>query len=161
MAKSSNQKLKLIYLARILQEKTDEEHGLTMQQLIDELARYDVKAERKSIYDDIHALQEYGLDIIGPQGREREYVLASRLFDTDEVKLLVDAVHASKFLSEAKTRTLVGKLKTLCSKHGAQSLQRQVIVSNRVKSMNAKMQYNIDPIHMAIAQNAQISFLFM
>ena len=158
--KREGQKMKLFALRDIFERETDEHHGITMARILELLSLQGYSAERKSIYDDIHALQEYGLDIIGPQGREREYVLASRLFDPDEVKLLVDAVHASKFLSEAKTRTLVGKLKTLCSKHGAQSLQRQVIVSNRVKSMNAKMQYNIDPIHMAIAQNAQISFLY-
>ena len=161
MSKSDGQKMRLFALKEILEQETDEKHGITMARILELLKMHGHTVERKSVYDDLRAFRDAEvLDIVGPQGKDREYAVIGRDFAPDEVKLLVDAVHASKFLSEAKTRTLVGKLKTLCSKHGAQSLQRQVIVSNRVKSMNAKMQYNIDPIHMAIAQNAQISFLY-
>ena len=158
--KREGQKMKLFALKDIFERETDMNHGITMNRILELLDMQGIKAERKSIYDDIRAFQDYGIDITPAQGQNREYSLASRTFDIDEIKVMVDAIQASKFLSEAKTRDIIKKLETLCSKHEAQALQRQVIVANRVKSMNTKMQYNVDPIHMAITNNWQISFLY-
>lgn len=161
MAKSEGQKMKLFALKELLEQETDSQHGITMARILELMELKGYPAERKSVYDDLRAFREAEvLDIVGPQGQKREYAVIGRAFDSDEVKLLVNAVQASKFLSDAKTKTLVKKLKTLCSRHEAATLQRHVIVTNRVKSMNARMQYNIEPIHEAIAKNAQISFLY-
>ena len=159
--KAEGQKMKLFALKKILEQETDSQHGITMARILDLMTIEGYPAERKSIYDDIRAFRNAGvLDITTAQGQNREYAVVSRDFDPDEVKLLVDAVQASKFLSDAKTKTLVKKLKKLCSRHEATALQRQVIVTNRVKSMNTKIQYNIDPIHEAIAKNSQLTFLY-
>lgn len=161
MAKSEGQKMRLFALKDILEQETDEKNGITMERIRELLRLRGFPVERKSVYDDLRAFREAEvLDIVGPQGQKREYAVIGRTFDSDEVKLLVNAVQASKFLSDAKTKTLVKKLKTLCSRHEGSALQRQVIVTNRVKSMNVRMQYNIEPIHEAIAKNAQISFLY-
>ena len=127
MAKSENQKRKLLYLADLLRRETDETHGLTVQQMIDELARRDVRAERKSIYDDLQTLTDYGMDIVKLRsGHSCSYALAHRDFELPELKLLVDAVQSSKFLSARKSRELIRKLEGLASRYEAQSLQRQV-----------------------------------
>ena len=163
MAKSSNQKLKLMYLAKILQEKTDEDHGLTMPELIEQLALYDVKAERKSIYDDIEALREQlDMDVDKrTEGNRTEYYLASRDFELAELKLLVDAVQSSKFITKEKTETLIRKIEGLASTHQAKQLSRQVHVANRIKTMNKSIYYAVDDIHAAISQNRQISFQYV
>lgn len=159
--KAEGQKMKLFALKKVLEQETDSQHGITMARILELMAIEGYPAERKSIYDDIRAFRNAGvLDITTAQGQNREYAVVSRDFDPDEVKLLVDAVQASKFLSDAKTKTLVKKLKKLCSRHEATALQRQVIVTNRVKSMNTRIQYCIDPIHEAIAKNSQLTFLY-
>ena len=162
MAKSSNQKLKLMYLAKILQEKTDEEHGLTMPELIEQLALYDVKAERKSIYDDIEALREQmDMDVAKrTEGGRTEYYLASRDFELAELKLLVDAVQSSRFMTQSQTTELIDKIKGLTSVRQANQLSRQVHVTNRIKTPSTTI-YTVDMLHMAISQERQISFQYV
>lgn len=161
MAKSSNQKLKLIYLAQILREKTDEDHGLSMQEIIDELGRYDIKAERKSIYDDIEALNLIGMDVVKETaGGRTEYKLASRTFELPELKLLVDAVQSSKFITRKKSESLIRKIEGLASVHQAKKLARNVHVANRIKTMNESIYYTVDYIHSAIYQGNKISFQY-
>ncbi len=160
MPKSENQKLKLLYLQKILLEQTDEQHPLSAQELIAALARYDVLAERKSIYNDIDALRRYGLDIPFQKARPAGYYVAARPFELPELKLLADAVASSKFITEKKSAELIKKIEGLASVHEARQLQRQVFVSGRVKTMNEKIYYNVDTIHQAIAQNRQITFLY-
>ncbi|MBR4860729.1 MAG: WYL domain-containing protein [Firmicutes bacterium] len=162
MAKSSNQKLKLMYLAKILQEKTDEEHGLTMPELIEQLALYDVKAERKSIYDDMEALREQmDMDVDKrTEGGRTEYYLGSRDFELAELKLLVDAVQSSRFMTRETTEKLIHKIEGLTSVHQAKQLSRQVHVANRVKTMNQAI-YTVDGLHAAISLNRQISFQYV
>lgn len=159
MAKRSGQKLKLLYLMKILLEQTDEDHGLTIAQLAQKLEEWGVSAERKSLYDDLETLQVYGLDVISPQGRG-SYGIGSRLFETAELKLLVDAVQSSRFITAKKSRELIGKVESLASVYQAQTLQRQVYVANRIKTMNESIYYNIDTLHQAIAQGKQISFRY-
>lgn len=161
MAKSTNQKLKLLYLMQIMLEKTDDEHGLQMCEIIEELARYDIAAERKSLYSDIEALQVYGIDINKEQ-RDRTvyYYVGSRNLELAELKLLVDAVQSSKFITEKKSRQLIKKLERYVSKYDAQKLNRQVYVHGRIKTMNESIYYNVDKIHNAIDDNVMIKFQY-
>ncbi|MGI5971892.1 MAG: helix-turn-helix transcriptional regulator [Oscillospiraceae bacterium] len=160
MPKSPNQKLKLLYLFRILHEKTDENHSLTMSQIIDELGRYGISAERKSIYDDLEALRVFGVDIACIRSKNVSYCIAGRGFELPELKLLADAVASSKFITEKKSEELIRKIGSLTSVYEAAQLRRQVYVSGRVKTMNEKIYYNVDKIHQAIARNRQISFRY-
>ena len=137
MPKSSNQKLKLLYLLRILQKETDEEHYLNSQQLIERLEKYDISAERKSIYDDIARLTDFGYDIIHVKTKGGSgYYMGSREFELAELKLLVDVVQASRFITLRKSRELINKLEQFVSGKEAQQLQRQVYVAGRVKTDN-------------------------
>lgn len=161
MAKSSNQKLKQLYLLKILSEYTDESHALTTKELIERLAEYNVNAERKSIYSDIEALNTMGYDILNDKSHSHfGYYMASRNFELPELKLLVDAVQSSRFITEKKSRELIGKLEKLCSKYDGVKLQRQVYVSDRMKAENENIYYNVDGIHEATQKNRQISFRY-
>ena len=151
--------MKLLYLKEILERETDENHGITLERILQLLEMKGVSAERKSIYDDISRLTDiYGLDIQRPSGQNKEYRLLDRTFEVNELKLLIDSIQASKFLSEKRTLDLIAKVKTLCSKAEAEKLQRQVIVANRVKTMNQSIHINVDTIHRAIVDNKQIQF---
>lgn len=161
MARNGNGKFRLLYLQKIFLERTDEEHGITMPEIVKALEEYGVSAERKSLYGDIQALQEYGMDIVGEQkGRSYSYYIASREFEQPELKLLVDAVQSSKFVTERKSNELIRKLESLCSRHEAKKLQRQVYVSGRIKTMNESIYYNVDEIQNAIGNNEKIRFQY-
>ncbi len=161
MAKGINQKLKLLYLMDILLEKTDEDHGITMKEIISSLERYDVCAERKALYRDIEELQQYGLDVVSySNGRTTLYHVASRKFEVAELKLLVDAVQSSKFITEKKSNELIKKLESFASIYQAQHLHRQVYVQDRVKTMNESIYYNVDKIHQSIEKNQSITFQY-
>lgn len=161
MPKSSNQKLKLIYLMKILLERTDETHSITMPEMIDALAAYGISAERKSLYNDIENLRVYGLDIIGIQeDRTYSYHIVNRQFELAELKLLVDSVQSAKFITVKKSNELIKKIEGLASKYEASQLHRQVFVAGRVKTMNESIYYNVDRIHTAIAENSRITFQY-
>lgn len=160
MAKSSNQKLKVLYLLNIMKELTDENHGLTIMQILEELQKYGIRAERKSIYGDFEALRDFGLTIEKRTGKNVTYHLAERDFELPELKLLVDAVQSSKFITHKKSSTLIKKIEGLTSKYEAQQLQRQVFVANRIKTMNESIYYVIDEIHRAISDDKKISFKY-
>lgn len=161
MAKSENQKLKLIYLMDKFLKDTDEEHGITMQDILSYLDSNDIKAERKSIYDDIETLRFYGFDIImEKKDRKAYYKLASRDFELAELKVLVDLVQVSKFLTPNKTNQLIKKLEALTSKYEAVELQRQVHVINRVKNPNEKIYLLVDKLHDAIHKSVQVEFQY-
>lgn len=158
MAKSYNQKLKILYVMQILLENTDLEHPISIDKIITELSRNGISAERKSLYDDIETLRTFGLDIEQKRGRNGGYYIASRTFELPEIKLLVDAVQSSKFITAKKSNELIKKLESEVSKHEAYALQRQVFVANRAKTMNESIYYNIDYIHTAINSNSKITF---
>ncbi|MDO4544523.1 MAG: WYL domain-containing protein [Bacillota bacterium] len=160
MAKSSNQKLKVLHLVRIFLEKTDEEHRISIKELIDGLARYGIAAERKSLYDDIEALKLWGMDILYSKEKPAGFYLDRWDFEMPELKLLVDAVQSSKFITEKKSFQLIKKLESLASNHEAKQLQRQVYVTNRIKTMNESIYYNVDKIHEAISANVQIKYQY-
>lgn len=158
MPRSQNQKLKLLYLMQMLLERSDENHPLTVQDMIDELSLHDISAERKSIYSDLEALRVFGLDIMQSKGKSTGYYIASRDFELPELKLLVDSVQSSKFITHRKTLSLIKKIEGLASVYDAQLLQRQVYVRNRVKSMNESVYYNVDEISGAISRDRAIRF---
>ncbi len=159
MPKSRNQKLKLLHLKRILEYYTDEDHGITTQEIRDHLKQQQIEVERKTVYEDIHALEDFGMDIWHGE-YEKTYRLSSRLFSLPEIKMMIDSIQASKFLNEKSTQDLIDKLKTLCSHHEARTLEREVIVANRVKTMNHSIHYNVDGIHRAVDDNKQIQFRY-
>lgn len=162
MAKSSGQKLKLFYIAQMLEENTDENHPMSTAEIIERLAANNIHSERKSIYDDINKLCDFGYDIIQVHSRQGGgYYLASREFELAELKLLVDAVQSSRFITTKKSRELIKKLEKKAGKHDAGKLQRQVIVAGRIKTENESIYYSIDNIHRAIQEDKQISFTYM
>lgn len=157
MAKSSNQKMKILYLRKILLEETDEQHPLTMEELIARLAAYDVPANRKSIYTDLEGLREFGMDILGEKrGKQFVYYVGSRDFELPEVKLLADAVASAKFISEKKSGELVRKLGTLTNKADAKKLNREVMSAG--KSVNETVYYAVDTLHNAINAGSRVKF---
>lgn len=160
MPKNERQKLKLLYLKKILEEQTDEAHPLTMAEILTALAEHGITAERKSIYDDLDSLRDFGVDIEKTQARIPGYYVASRTLELPELKLLVDAVQSSKFITHKKSAELIRKLEGFTSTHEARSLSRQVYVANRVKNMNESIYYTVDYIHEAMQKNVQISFQY-
>jgi len=145
---------------QILLNETDENHPLTINELIVKLAAYNIDVERKTVYADIEALRQFGLDIKMQKSKTFDYFIASRTFELPELKLLVDAVQASKFITVKKSNELIKKLESLTSKYEATQLQRQVYVSNRIKTMNESIYYNVDAIHQAIAERKKICFQY-
>ncbi|GHU95713.1 transcriptional regulator [Clostridia bacterium] len=160
MPRLSNQKMKPLYLARILLEGTDDGHILTAQELCDALAAYDISASRQSIYGDIEALRLSGLDITLVPGKNGGYFIAKRDFELPELKLLVDAVQSSRLITGKKSRELIDKLSKLTSSAQAKQLNRQVWVNGRAKALNETVYYSIDTIHEAINDGKKISFKY-
>lgn len=159
--KGENQKLKMLYLVKIFSEETDDNHALTMPEIVRKLDEYDVKADRKTLYQDFEELRRFGLDIIAEhEGRSHYYYLGSRDFELPELKLLVDSVQSAKFITDKKSDQLIKKLESLVSRHEGSKLHRQVLISGRVKTMNESIYYNVDKIHEAIGTNRQIRFKY-
>ncbi len=161
MGRSENQKLRIFYILDHLQRYSHRDHPVRAVQLLSMLEnQHDIVCDRKTVYSDIAALQEYGVDIVSTPGKNGGYFIASRNFELPELKLLIDAVQSSRFLTAKKSRELIEKLCNQCSVHDASLMRRDVLVSGRVKSMNETIYYNVDAIQEAIAQNKQISFRY-
>lgn len=161
MPKGSNQKLKLYRLAQIMLENTDDNHYITMPEIMSALEAYEVTADRRTIYEDLKDLEALGIEVEGePVGGGYRYHVVERPFELPELKLLVDAIQSSKFITERKTNALIRKLEKLVSKYEAMKLQRQVYVSGRIKTMNESIYYTVDTIHNAISENRKIRFQY-
>jgi len=161
MPKSSNQKLKILYLQKILLEETDQNHPMTMEQIVAALAARDIPANRKSVYADMADLRDYGMDIIGERrGSQFVYYAGDRLFELAEVKLLADAVASARFISEKKSGELTKKLGKLTSRDDAKKLNRAVMSAGKAKTVNESVYYAVDTIHTAINTNVQICFKY-
>lgn len=161
MPKAEKQKQKLLYIIKMLQDKSDENHPLKMNDILTMLDSEGIKAERKSIYNDIDTLRDFGYDIVLTRGKNGGYYLASREFEPAELKVLVDAVQASRFITTKKSKELIGKITTMAGEHEAKHLKREVYVVNRVKSENESIFYNVDEIYRGIEQNRQITFKYL
>ena len=161
MPKSDNQKLKIFYIWDYLKEYSHQAHPVKATELISMLdQQYNIRCDRKTVYSDIAALQDYGVDIVSIPGKNGGYYIASRNFELPELKLLIDAVLSSRFLTERKSRELIEKLCKECSVHDARLMRRDVLISGRVKSMNETIYYNVDAIQEAISRNQQITFRY-
>jgi predicted DNA-binding transcriptional regulator YafY len=160
MPRYSSQKLKALYLARILLERTDEKNAMSTTDLVSAMSAYDIPVERKSIYDDIEALRHYGMDIELRRGKKGGYYVASRDFELPELKLLVDAVQSSYLITGKKSQELIKKLSKLTSESQAKQLNRQVHIQGRAKALNETVYYAIDSIHEAINEGKKISFKY-
>ena len=160
MPKSPNQKQKLLVLRELLLKHSDEDHPISIKEMIDQLERHDIKAERKSLYDDMETLRAFGLDVQSRKGASAGWFVGEREFELAELKLLVDAVQSSKFVTRKKSDSLIRKLEGLASVHQAKALQRQVFVSGRVKTMNESIYYNVDKLHTAVGERRQVSFRY-
>lgn len=158
---TQTQKMRILYVMKILIEKTDEDHALNSTEICEHLKReYDFEAERRTIYTDLDTLEKFGLDIIQKKGKNPGYYIGKRDFELPELKLLVDAVQAAKFITEKKSEELIRKLETLCSQYEAKQLQQQVVIYNRIKADNETIYYNVDRIHTAIYGNRKIRFQY-
>ena len=160
MPKSDNQKLKILYILDYLQKNSHEACPVRASELISMLDSHRIKCDRKTVYSDIAALQDYGVDIISIPGKNGGYYVASRNFELPELKLLIDAVQSSRYLTEKKSRELIEKLCAQCNEQDAKLMKRTVLVSGRVKSMNETIYYNVDAIQEAITHNKQITFRY-
>jgi predicted DNA-binding transcriptional regulator YafY len=160
MTKKSNQKTKLLVLCQLLLQKGDEEHPISTVDLIDTLDEMGVPAERKSIYADMEALQDFGLDVQFRKGKPSGWFVGQRDFELPELKLLVDAVQSSRFITRKKSATLIRKLEGLASESQAKQLRRQVYVDGRVKTENEGVYYAIDKLHAAIAAGKAVTFRY-
>ena len=159
--KGENQKLKMLYLVQIFSRETDDTHKLTMPEIIAKLAADGVNADRKTLYQDFDELRRFGFDIISEkEGKSYYYYLGSRDFELPELKLLVDSVQSSKFITDKKSGQLIKKLESLVSRYEGSQLHRQVIIAGRVKTMNESIYYNVDKIHAAIGNDRQIRFKY-
>jgi len=146
---------------KIFSEETDDLHPLTMPEIISKLAAYGVNANRKTLYLDFEELRNFGVDIISNKvGHDCYYNIGSRDFELPELKLLVDSVQSAKFITDRKSGELIKKLESLVSKYEGKQLQRQVVISGRVKAMNESIYYNVDKLHEAIGAGCQIRFKY-
>ena len=153
-----NQKLKLLYLLKILYEQTDEEHSLNANEIEEKLAEYGISANRKTIYDDVKALEAFGIDVISGRGKKSGYRLVGREFQLAELNLIANAVSSSKFLTEKKAKELLQKIGKLASSYEGKQIQREVYIPNRPRATNEHIYYCLDAIHKAIAEKKKISF---
>lgn len=160
MAKSVTNKLRTLYIMDMLQEKSDEDHRVSTKEMLEMLEANGITADRKTLYDDIETLTTWGMDILYTKEKPAGYYLGSRKFELPELKLLVDAVQASKFITVKKSRDLIKKLESMASAEEAKQLQRQVHIANRTKTVNESIYYNVDKIHDAILGNKKISFTY-
>lgn len=161
MPKSDNQKLKILHILDYLERNSREDHLVKASELIGWLDRvHNISCDRKTVYSDIAALQDYGIDIVSVPGKNGGYYIASRNFELPELKLLIDAVQSSRYLTEKKSRELIEKLCTQCNEFDASLIRRNVLVSGRVKSMNETIYYSVDAIQDAIVQDRQITFQY-
>lgn len=156
-----DQKLRTLYLMDIMLQRTDEEHFLNASELCRILEQeYGISTDRRTIYTEMEILGKYGLDIVQRKGKNAGYFVGSREYEMPELRLLVDAVQSSKFITEQKSRDLIHKLEKLCSRSQATALQHEVFIVNRLKAENETIYYNVDTIHNAIAANKEISFQY-
>ena len=161
MPKSDNQKLKIFYILDYLEQHSHETHPVRAAELIQMLDRqHNISCDRKTVYSDIAALQDYGVDIISVPGKNGGYYIGSRDFEVSELKLLIDAVQSSRYLTEKKCRELIEKLCKECSVYDANLVRRNVQVSGRVRTMNETIYYSVDAIQEAICNGKQIRFRY-
>lgn len=160
MSGNPKQKIKLLYLKDIMLRETDEEHPLNAQQLCSILKEQGINAERKSIYADLNAINDYGIEIQKSFSPKSGFFSSSHLFELPELRMLMDAVQAAAFIPQKKTKQIINKLTQSVSKYQAETLNKQIYVNSELKSENKEIYYTIDKLHRAIEEKKQISFYY-
>lgn len=158
---TDNRRSRILYIYKMLLEETDDQHPLTIPQIVSKLHSLGIEAERRTVYEDIEALRTFGLDIIYQKEKNHNYYIGARSFELAELKLLADAVQSSRFITPKKSEQLIKKLQSLTSQEQAKELSRQIYITNRVKSPNEQIFYNVDALHKAIDAGKQITFQYM
>lgn len=153
-------KERLIDLLKLLYTQTDEDHPMTTTQIVQYFTDKDITTDRNTVSDDIEAINNCGIEIQSTRGRQRKYFFADRAFELAELKLLVDAVESSKFITAKKSKSLVDKLTSMTSKSNAKELERHLYTAGRIKPENESIYYVVDAIYSAIQQKHQISFIY-
>lgn len=158
---TGNTKLKTLYLLKVLMDETDENHGLSVKEIEEKLLEYGIETERKSIYRDVLILQDFGVDIeTVREDKSFYYKVVSRDFELAELKLLVDAVQSSRFITESKSKDLIKKITANASRYERDELNRHIFVNGKIKTDNKTILINVDHIHTAIAANKKIVFKY-
>ncbi len=160
MADKGYTKMKLLYIKEFLEKNSDEEHPVSVEDIIEMLLSKDIECERKSIYSDVKTLKESGMDILSVRQPKAGYCVCSRDFELPELRLLIDAVQAANFITPKKTKELIKKIGTLCSVAQAKMLEKQVYIEKRHKCSNEEIYYNIDIINRAIQSGKRVSFIY-
>lgn len=162
MAKSENQKLKLLYLRDYLLENTDEDNSVKTADIINHLQKiHDISAERKSIYSDLGTLIDYGVDIDEEERKNGNYKILSRDFQLYELQLLIDSIQSSKFIPSETAQQITDKVKRFASRNDRKKLDRRNYVANRIRSMNKSVFNYVDDIHICIAENKKLTFKYI
>ncbi|MCD7741244.1 MAG: WYL domain-containing protein [Ruminococcus sp.] len=156
----TSQRLRLIYLQEIFKKESDAEHRLSLAEITKKLERYGISIKRKALYEDINSLILYGMNINSTKGKYAKYWLEDNEFELAELKLLADSVCSAKFLTQQTSEQLLKKIEGLASVHQAKQIQRQVYVTNRVKSDNEMIYKNVDVLHEAIKHGNKVSFSY-
>jgi predicted DNA-binding transcriptional regulator YafY len=160
MANSPNQKLKQLYLMKILLERTDEEHPMSVKEIIEQLGHFGITTERKSLYTDIERLIDFGINVERQKSNSVGYFVGDREFELAELKMMVDAVQSSHFISAKKSEGLIRKIADLGSVHQAKQLNRHVFVDGQPKTVNESILYSVDAIHAAVNEQKKIGFKY-
>lgn len=156
-----NTKARLLYVQKLLEQYSDEEHPLTTSNIISMLSdQYGISTHRITLKTDIDTLQSYGVDIEVINSSQNKYYIASRQFEIPELKLLIDAVESSKFITQRKSEELVSKLTSFVSEHQSKLLKRNLCITDRIKPDNEMIYYIVDAINEAINTGKKISFLY-
>lgn len=161
MPRKENQRKKLLILRDILLRNTDERHGLTRKEIEVELSRYDIEVSRQTFAEDLELLREFGVDIMTDRiGSKTIYYVGEREFALPELKLLIDSIQASRFITEKKAMELIRKMERLCSKHEAAELQRGAVIVDRIKNMNESIFYTRNSFGMFSGKEAKVTMRF-
>lgn len=154
-------KLRPFYVAKLLYEQTDEEHYLTIAQMMEQLKKeYNISTSRGTVSDDIKALQAFGIEIAVEPSTQNRYYWIDRSFDLPEIKTLIDAVESARFIPKDKSAVLLEKLRSLTSRYNSEKLIRNVDVENRIKADNEKIYYIIEALNDAINAQKKVSFQY-
>ncbi len=153
-------KSRLLYILNLLYHESDEDHSITITQILERLQQAKIESNRRTVAHDLKVLADNGFDVVCNKSRQNQYFIGDRQFELPELKLLVDAVQASKFISTKKSKVLIDKLSALTSVHQSDELNRQLYVDKQVKSNNEAIYYTVDLLHSAINTKKQVEFKY-
>ncbi len=155
-----NSKIKLLYILKYLHQHTDDNHYVTANDVVKYLKNIGWDVNRRTVINDISLLSQYGIDIVETKSTQNRYQIASRIFELSELKLLVDAVQSSRFITETQSKTIIEKLTSLTSKYNAKDLNRSLYVDKRVKPLNETVLYTVDLLQECINTKKTITFQY-